>query len=199
MGRKVSLNMVPRILAIIALGVSLIATAGCLGGSDNDDHHHHHTLQYPIGPIPQILVAKGLIDDEGNISVIFLDVELYGDDGIEMRDVVVYIRATPSDGPAECCDLIYGPVGSIDDENYGVRELFDPNNTWNPEGTPASYILGKDCLLELEVNLTASAVPLPPNSTLDILIHVTATGHQTYDLFRTPTAYPATGTVWLED
>ena len=189
--------MDPKILSVIILGVSLIITTGCLGlfENDNDDDDDDNL----IPDHPQIVTVEGIVDDEGNISLVLIDVDLYGDQGVDMRNIVMHIIATPSNGPAESCDLIYGPAGSIDDENYGVRELFDPNNTWNPEGTPASYIFGKECLLELQVNLTASAVPLPPDSTLEIVLAVTISGHDTYDHFRTPTAYPATGTVRLED
>ncbi|MGA1820557.1 MAG: hypothetical protein ACMUHU_06070 [Thermoplasmatota archaeon] len=196
MGRKVAFQFDPKILAVLILGVSLIVTTGCLGSLDNDDDN---TDEIIIPDHPQIVRAEGMVDEGGNISMVFLDVDLYGDRGVDMRDVVVHILATPNGGSAAECDLTYGSFDQMDPESYVVRELFDPNNTWDPEGTPGSHILGKECLLELEVNLTASGVPLPPDSTLEIILHVTTSAHETYDLFRTPSGYPATGTVLLED
>jgi len=197
MGRKVEFNLDPKVLMIIAAGVSLIITTGCMGMFDKD--HDDDDNENIIPDQPVICTVDGLVDDMGNISIVLLDIDLYGYQGVDMRDVVMHITVTLKDGLAASCDLVYGSFGQIDSESYGIRELFDPNNTWDPDDTPAHYILGKDCILELEVNLTASAVPLPPDSTLEITLHVTTSSHETIDYFRTPSVYPANGTVSLED
>jgi archaellin len=184
------------LVAAIAAAV-IISTAEELeeqGEKVSDD------AQKLVSSTPQIKIAEGTVSS-GSVSSVDLYIDLYGSDAVDMRNVVLHILATPNGGTADSVDLTYnvGNPTSATSAFYGTTEVVDPNNQYNPTGNPATYLLGERVRLRLTVNLALSVVSLPPDSPLEIWVHTTTSGHQTYDYYETPAEYPSGGVVKLEN
>jgi archaellin len=147
---------------------------------------------------PMIMIAEGTVTS-GNIDTVYLYIDLYGSEGVDMRNVVLHLVASPSSGNAKSADLTYNTVtpGTADSDNYGTEMIVDPLTQYDPTATPPRYILGDRARLKLTVTLTQSLATLPPDSTLEIWTHATTTANPRYDYFRTPSAYPNGGIVSL--
>ncbi|MCU0798854.1 MAG: hypothetical protein MUC62_04200 [Candidatus Thermoplasmatota archaeon] len=152
-----------------------------------------------VSSTPQIKIAEGTVAS-GTIGSIDLYLDLYGSDAVDMRNVVLHVLVTPNGGTGDSADLSYnlGNPGSATSAFYGTTEIIDPNNQYNPTGNPAIYLLGERARLKLNVNLALSASSLPPDSSIEIWVHTTTSGHQTYDYYETPSEYPSGGVVKLE-
>jgi hypothetical protein len=147
-----------------------------------------------------IILAEGAVNDEGMMEMVHLFVDLYGAKGVDMRDVALHIIATPNGGTKVSQPLIFDSnIIDPEETTYTIDEVADPLDQWDPEGTPAIFILGERSRLKININLTRSATALVPDSTLEIFIQVTTSGYQSYDYFRTPASYPVQGIVTLED
>jgi hypothetical protein len=117
-----------------------------------------------------------------------------------MRKVIVHIIATPNGGNAVSQPLIFDETQANPGATwFTVDGILDPNGQWDPAGTPASYLLGKEARLRVNIDLGLSTTALGPDSVLEIFMQVTTSGHQTYDYYRTPSSYPTGGIVLLED
>jgi flagellin FlaB len=147
---------------------------------------------------PMIMIAEGTVTS-GNINQIALYIDLYGSEGVDMRDLVLHIVANPQTGNGVSTDLTFNTATptTANADNFGTDEILDPLNQYDPTATPPRYILGERARLVLTVSLTQALVNLPPSSTLEIFSHVTTSGNERYDYFRTPSAYPNGGVVTL--
>ncbi len=152
-----------------------------------------------VSSTPQIKIAEGTVTS-GTIGSIDLYLDLYGSDAVDMRNVVLHVLVIPNGGTGDSADLSFnlGNPSSATSAFYGTTEIIDPNNQYNPTGNPAIYLLGERARLKLNVNLALSASALPPDSSIEIWVHTTSSGHQTYDYFETPSEYPSGGVVKLE-
>ncbi len=148
---------------------------------------------------PDIIIAEGDISASNTITTAFLYLNLYGSQGIDMRDLVIHILATPSGGNAVAGDLTLDTTGAADADSFTVIEIHDPLGAWDPTGTPASFILGQRAQLRVEINLGLAATALPPDSTLEITMDVTTSGHETIEYLRTPASFPTGGRVSFVD
>ena len=152
-----------------------------------------------VSSTPQIKIAEGTVS-AGSVNSIDLYIDLYGSDAVDMRNVVLHLLATPNGGTADSVDISFnlGNPTSATTTFFGTVEVIDPNNQYNPTGNPATYLLGERARLKLTVNLALSLVTLPPDSSLEIWMHTTTSGHQTYDYYETPAEYPSGGVVKME-
>lgn len=200
MGRKGMERELPLAWILLSLITVIMATSGCLSLFEKDDDPDINRAERLNQSFPEIITVEGELNDEGLIEMVFLYVGLYGDDGVVMMDIVIHVVATPNGGTSISRSLIFDP-NAIDprESEYTVDEIHDPLDQWNPEGTPASFIFGEDATLRININLTLSTTALPPDSTLEISILFTISGHETYDHYRTPASYPSEGTLTLED
>lgn len=194
------------IVFIALILVAAIAAAVIIGTAENLEERAEdagESAENLVEATPVINIAEGDIDSAtGTIETVYFYIDLYGNDGVDMRDVVLHIITTPSGGTAESDDLILddNDVSSADDENYAVIPIVDPLQSWDPTGSPASFILSERARLRIEVDLDlADLSPLPPDSTLEVYMKVTTSGHQTYDHMKSPSSYPQGGIVVLED
>lgn len=149
---------------------------------------------------PRVIRAEGEIAASGNIEDVFIYVDYIGRDGVDMRNIVIHILATPNTGVADFADLTYNlnSAQTADNDNFGTVEVVDLADTFDPTGTPPRYILGEQTQMRLQLDLQASAVALPPDSLLRIEITSTDSGGMTIDEWKTPSAYPTSGFVTLE-
>jgi archaellin len=153
-----------------------------------------------VSSTPHITIAEGGVS-ANTINMIYLYIDLYGSDAVDMRTVVLHILATPNGGNAASDDLIFNSVLSTQStsECYGTEEIVDFNGQYNPNSNPATYLLGERARLKLTINLgITTGNPLPPDSSIEIWVHTTSSGHQTYDYYETPSEYPSGGVVKLE-
>ncbi|MGA1820471.1 MAG: archaellin/type IV pilin N-terminal domain-containing protein [Thermoplasmatota archaeon] len=190
------------IVFIALILVAAIAAAVIIGTAEDLEEKAEsasESAQRLVESTPTIIIAEGDITASNTISTVYLYVTLYGSEGVDMRDVIIHVLATPSGGSATSADLTLDTVGTADDENFIVTWFYDPLGAWDPTGTPASYILSQRAQLKLEINLGLAATALPPDSALEFTISVTTSGHETYDYYRTPASYPTGGLVSLED
>jgi len=169
-----------------------------LNKEDDDDNPHQHT--HPrVRSMPEVIIAEGEIGMGGNISVIHLYIQLYGNNGIDMRDVVIHVICISSDSHSSSTDFLLEVVDDPGDPGFIVEEVYDPLGAWDPEGTPSSFILGQRAQLKLTFNIEEDLVTLPPDSIIEITFDVTSTGFETIEILRTPSSYPSAGTIKLED
>ncbi|MBN1391055.1 MAG: hypothetical protein JXA22_10490 [Candidatus Thermoplasmatota archaeon] len=190
------------IIFIALILVAAIAAAVIIGTAEDLEEKAEsasESAQKLVESSPTIIIAEGDISASNTISVVNLYINLYGGEGVDMRDVVIHILATPSGGNGVSGDVTLDTVGSADADSFAVVEIHDPLGSWDPTGTPASYILSRRAQLMIVINLGLAATSLPPDSTLEFTIDVTTSGHETYDSYRTPASYPAGGVVSLED
>jgi hypothetical protein len=150
---------------------------------------------------PVIKIAEGdLSTSPTTVSFVYLHLDLYGNKGVDMRDVVIHIIATPNGGTAVSQPLIFDPTATNPGATvFTVDEIIDPNGQWDPTGTPALFILGERARLRVNIDLGLSTTALGPDSTLEIFIQVTSSGYQSYDYMRTPASYPTGGIVLMEN
>ena len=144
-----------------------------------------------------IWLAEGSLDASGDIDEVDLYLDLYGSSGIDMRDVVLHVVATSSSGGAVSRDLTYSSAATPTSTLYIVTEVSDPLSTYDP--TSGEYVLGERTSLFITVDLGLSTTTLSEASTLEIFTKVTTSGTVTYDLWRTPSAYPPSGVVLLDE
>lgn len=184
------------LVAAIAAAV-IISTAEELEEQAEDAGENAQDL---VEATPVIMIAEGELN-AGNIETLYLYIDLYGSNGVDMNDVVLHLLVTPNGGTALSTDLKYNlaDTTAATFEYYGTEEVIDRNSQYEPnDPTNPTYILGESARLKLTVDLAACLVGLPEASVLEIWIHTTTSGHQTYDLFRTPSSYPTGGIVALE-
>jgi hypothetical protein len=202
MGRKgtgpISLFTVGVFTLLIVLNAGFVVGYVVMTHEEDDDDHDHeeeHTVRSSI----ELITAEGEIGIQGNITKIHLYVNLYGSEGVDMRDVVLHIACDPNGGPSIMEHFLLETWDDPEEFGFTVEEIQDPLGAWDPEGTPASFVLSQRAQLKLTIDLEEDLVELPPDSTVEITVDHTSTGHETYDYLRTPSAYPSMGSVMLED
>jgi len=190
------------IVFIALILVAAIAAAVIIGTAENLEEKAEsasNSAEKLVESTPTIIIAEGDITASNTISTVYLYITLYGSEGVDMRDVVIHILATPSGGNGVSNDLILTTVGTPNNQYFTAQKIIDPLGSWDPTGTPASYILSQRAQLKLTIDLGLAVTALPPDSTLEFTISVTTSGHETYDYYRTPASYPTGGIVALED
>jgi len=190
------------IVFIALILVAAIAAAVIIGTAENLEERAESTATAAdklVRSSPTIIIAEGDVSASNTIGTVYLYVNLYGSEGVDMRDVVIHVLATPSGGTGASADLTLTTVGSANNQFFTVTEIIDPLGSWDPTGTPASYILSQRAQLKITIDLGLAVTALPPDSTLAFTIDVTTSGHETYDFYRTPASYPTGGIVSLED
>ncbi|MFO8050250.1 MAG: hypothetical protein R6V01_00945 [Thermoplasmatota archaeon] len=193
------------IVFIALILVAAIAAAVIIGTAEDLEERAENageSAENLVQASPVINIAEGNVDSAtGTVDEIYLYIDLYGNEAVDMRDVVIHMIVTPSGGSGQSDDLTLDPndVTSADDENYACEEIVDPLNSWNPSGSPATFILSERARLKLTIDLDLSVTALPPASIFEVYMKVTTSGHQTYDYYRTPSSYPDGGIVVLED
>jgi hypothetical protein len=150
---------------------------------------------------PEIIIAEGELSASNTVSDIYLHINLYGSEGIDMRDLVIHVLVIPSGGNGVSEDLTLDPTpgASPAAKTYVVEEIYDPLSSWDPIGTPSSYILSQRAQLKIQIDLGLSLTALPPDSVIEITFDVTSSGHESYEKLRTPASYPAGGILSLDD
>ena len=192
------------IVFIALILVAAIAAAVIIGTAEDLEERAESAGQSAerlVEASPVIKIAEGdLSTSPTTVSFVYLYLDLYGNEGVQMTDVVIHMLATPNGGTAVSQSLIFDPTATNPGATvYTVDEIIDPNGQWDPTGTPASYILGERARLRVNVDLGLSTSALGPDSALEIFIQVTSSGHQSYDYYRTPASYPSGGILLLED
>jgi len=191
------------IVFIALILVAAIAAAVIIGTAEELEERAEDVsddTQNMIRSPMMIIYAEGDVNT-GVIDTVYLYVELYGSEGLDMRDIVLHVVATPASGSAVSTDLTYDEDDptSADIDNFGVDIVNDPLSTYRPQDTPPSFIMGKKTTLKLEIDLGAgSLATLGPNSVLEITTIQSQSSNTPYDHFRTPTSYPNSGIVKLE-
>ncbi|MGA1848907.1 MAG: archaellin/type IV pilin N-terminal domain-containing protein [Thermoplasmatota archaeon] len=190
------------IVFIALILVAAIAAAVIIGTAEDLEERAEDagtSAENLVQATPQITIAEGTMNAAGLISTVVLNIDLYGTEGVNMQDVVIHVRATPNGGNAVSNDLTMDwTIAGGGATTFDVDEILDPNNQWNPAGTPATFILGQRAQLKITLDLSLCATPLPPDSVLELNMHVLTSGHTTYDLMRTPASYPTGGVVPFE-
>ncbi|MEA3559268.1 MAG: hypothetical protein U9R75_08455 [Candidatus Thermoplasmatota archaeon] len=193
------------IVFIALILVAAIAAAVIIGTAEDLEERAEsagESAERLVEATPVINIAEGNVDSAtGTIDELYLYIDLYGNDGVDMTDVTLHIIATPSGGNAMSADLRLdrNNVGTANDEFYACEGIIDPLGNWDPAGSPASFILGERARLKLTIDLDLAVTTLPPDSVFEVFMKVTTSGHQTYDYNKTPSSYPAGGIVVLED
>jgi len=192
------------IVFIALILVAAIAAAVIIGTAEDLEERAEaagEAAEDLVQATPVIKIAEGdLGTSPSTVSTIHLYLDLYGDQGVDMRKVVIHIVSTPNGGVADSQWVTFDPTQTSPGQDwFTVDEVLDPNGQWDPTGTPASYLLGKEARLRVNIDLGLSTTALGPDSELEIFIQVTTSGHQTYDYYRTPSSYPTGGIVLLED
>jgi flagellin FlaB len=192
------------IVFIALILVAAIAAAVIIGTAEDLEERAESAGQSAeslVEASPVIKIAEGdLMTSPATVSRIYLHIDLYGNDGVRMDDVIIHIIATPQGGNAVSESLELDPTGTNPGATtYIVDEIHDPLNQWDPTGTPASYILGERARLKVIIDLGLSTTALGPDSSLEIFMQVTTSGHQSYDYYKTPSSYPTGGVLLLED
>lgn len=191
------------IVFIALILVAAIAAAVIIGTAEDLEEQAQivsdDTVKMIRGPV-QIIYAEGDVNN-GVIDTVYLYIDLYGSEGIDMRDLFMHVVATPSTGNAMSTDLLYnlgGPTTATG-AYYGTDVVLDPLTLYNPAGTPPTYILGERATLKLTIDLDGGTLTtLSPGSELEFKTIVTESSHLPYDHFRTPSAYPLGGVVMLD-
>jgi hypothetical protein len=188
---------IPLMKSIFSLGLIVIVflTCGCLsnnGEGEIDDHQERISS-------PAIITAKGSISSNNTISNLELYMNLYGNEGYDMRNIVIRLNATPSDGITVTGNVTLDTTGTADADSFTVDEIIDPLDVWDPTGTPASFILSQGAQLKINIDLELAVIALPPDSELQIILYDTASLNEEIDLLRTPRSYPKEGKISLED
>lgn len=191
---------------IIIIMTLFILSTGCLGSRGDDleerPENHGDEGERLVEPTPIITIAEGEINSEtGRIDMVILYIDLYGNEGVDMGDVALNIIAKPSGGNARSQDLNLDPanVRTPTANTYACEEVDDPLAGWEPTGSPASFILAERSKLKITIDLNISVVELPPDSSFEVYLTVTTSGHKTYDYYKTPSSYPVEGVILLED
>ncbi|MGA1821309.1 MAG: hypothetical protein ACMUIG_02135 [Thermoplasmatota archaeon] len=190
------------IVFIALILVAAIAAAVIIGTAEDLEEQAEDvsddTSKMIRGPV-QIVYAEGMVNN-GVIDEVYLYVDLYGSEGIDMRDLLLHVIATPTTGNADSEDLKYndGDPTEPDPLFYGTDVVIDPLLLYNPAGTPPTYILGERAILKLTIDLDESLTTLGPGSELEIKTLLSESSHKPYDHYRTPSAYPLGGIVMLE-
>lgn len=190
------------IVFIALILVAAIAAAVIIGTAEDLEEQAQivsdDTVKMIRGPV-QIIFAYGMVNN-GVIDEVYLYIDLYGSEGIDMRDLFMIVIATPATGNAISEDLKYHDSEPTEPDPlyYGTDIVIDPLSLYNPAGTPPSYILGERATLKLTIDLDESLTTLGPGSELEIKTIVTESSHLPYDHFRTPSAYPLGGVVKLD-
>lgn len=144
-------------------------------------------------------LAEGSMDASGDVDSVDLYLDLYGSSGIDMRDIILHVVATSSSGSAVSQDLTYNVNNPTQATAlmYSTTEVADPLNTYDP--TSGEYVLGQRTSLFITIDLGLSTTTLSEASTLEITTKVTTSGTKTTDLWTTPSAYPPSGVVLLDE
>ncbi|MFW3145469.1 MAG: archaellin/type IV pilin N-terminal domain-containing protein [Thermoplasmatota archaeon] len=191
------------IVFIALILVAAIAAAVIIGTAEDLEERAEsagESAERLVEATPVINIAEGSVTS-GAVTAVDLYIDLYGNDAVDMRDVVLHILATPNAGTPVVGDLSLDPTSTTTTTatNYAVTEILDPNAQWEPTGSPATFLLGERARLKITIDLSTAATTLPPDSIFQVFMKVTTSGHQTYDYLRTPSSYPSSGIVLLED
>ncbi|OYT47582.1 hypothetical protein B6U83_04770 [Thermoplasmatales archaeon ex4484_36] len=174
------------ILVAAIAAVVIITTAEEL---ENKGRQSKETAKKMTASGIRVDFAEGRVTS-GEIDYVYLYISLYGMEAIDMRDVVLHVVTTPRGGTASSQDLTFneGSIASPSTTNYGTVEVNDPNDEF-------PYLLGERTTLKLVIDLsTASNLnTLPQSSSIEVRFLISAVGHETYDLYYTPSSYPANG------
>ncbi|MCD6383678.1 MAG: hypothetical protein J7L88_04380 [Thermoplasmata archaeon] len=178
------------ILVAAIAAVVIITTAEEL---ENKGRQSKETAKKLTASGIRVSVAEGRVNSgSGEIDQIYLYITLYGMESIDMRDVVLHVITSPRDGTASSQDLSFNEnsVGTPDTTHYGTVEVNDPNDVF-------PYLLGPRVILKLTIDLqqATNLNTLPESSSIEIRFLISEVGHETYDMFYTPSAYPSGGGV----
>ncbi|OYT46388.1 hypothetical protein B6U90_01175 [Thermoplasmatales archaeon ex4484_6] len=192
------------IVFIALILVAAIAAAVIIGTAEDLEERGQEAAgdaKNVVKQTPRILRAEGEVATSGNIDNVDIYLDYIGSEGVDMRNVVLHVIATPNGGTAARADLTQNlnPTTTATATTFGTTEIADPLNHWDPAGTPPRYILGETTQLRVRISLSSAATVLPPDSSLRIEITTTDSGGRTIDEWETPSAYPSGGWVLLED
>lgn len=192
------------IVFIALILVAAIAAAVIIGTAEDLEERGQEAAgdaKNVVKQTPRILRAEGEVATSGNIDNVDIYLDYIGSKGVDMRNVVLHVVATPNGGTAARVDLTQNlnPTTTATATTFGTTEIVDPLNQWDPTGTPPRYILGETTQLRVRISLSSAATVLPPDSFLRIEITTTDSGGRTIDEWETPSAYPSGGWVLLED
>lgn len=188
------------IVFIALILVAAIAAAVIIGTAEDLEERAEEAsgdARTMIQQVPRIIRAEGTVAASGNIDVVDIYIDFIGNDGVDMRNIVVHVVATPNNGVASRADLTINiaNLGSADSQFFGVTEIADPLGHWDTTASPPRYIIGEGTLLRLALNLQSAASSLPPDSDLRIEITSSDSGSKTIDEWVTPSAYPQTNSI----
>jgi archaellin len=188
------------IVFIALILVAAIAAAVIIGTAEDLEERAEEAsddAKTMIQQVPRIIRAQGTVAASGNIDVVDIYIDYIGNDGVDMRNVVVHVLATPNNGVATRADLTINiaNLGSADSQFFGVTEIADPLGHWDTTTSPPRYIIGEGTLLRLSLNLQSAASSLPPDSDLRIEITSSDSGSKTIDEWVTPAAYPQANSI----
>lgn len=190
------------IVFIALILVAAIAAAVIIGTAEELEERAENAgenAERLVKSAPEIIIMEGQMSASNTVSTIHLYLNLYGSEGIDMRDLVIHILATPSGGNAFSGNVILDTTTAPSAGTYAVTKIYDPLGAWDPTGSPASYILSQRAQLRVEIDLSLAAVALPPDSQLELTLDVTSSGYETIEHARTPASYPTGGIVSFED
>jgi len=190
------------IVFIALILVAAIAAAVIIGTAEELEERAESASESAkrlVQSTPEIIIKEGDLSASNTLDTLYLYVNLYGSEGIDMRDLVIHILTIPSGGNGATADLTLDASGTADVDSYTVEDIYDPFGAWDPQGTPASFILTQRAQLKIEINLGLATSALPPDSIIEITLDVTSSGYESIEHLRTPASYPPGGIVSLED
>lgn len=191
------------IVFIALILVAAIAAAVIIGTAEELEETAQEVdedTQDRLKQAPNVIRAEGEIAASGQIEDVYIYIDYLGSHGVDMRNVVIHILATPNNGVADVADLTFNinSAGTADNDNFGTVEIVDWADTFDPTTTPPRYILGEQTQLRIQLDLQSAAVSLSPDSKLRVEFTSTDSGGVTVDEWTTPSAYPTSGFVKLE-
>jgi hypothetical protein len=175
----------------------LLSISGCLGFLEGDDQDHIGSRDQPDN-LMAFITSEGVVQNNSIIEV-HLTLRVLGTEGVDMRNIVLYVSCMPQGGPMVVEDLLLGTIEDNDGPRFLVEEVFGTDDAWNPDGSPSSFVIKERSMIVISVDLIEHLSPLPPGSSIGTVVHETTTGLETTKVWQTPSAYPTIGTVLLED
>jgi archaellin len=193
------------IVFIALILVAAIAAAVIIGTAEDLEERGEEAAEDArdvVKQTPRMIRAEGQVNAASQIQTIEVYIDYIGSEGVDMSNVVVHVLATQQGGQGAKADLTLdeGAPDTADDDNYGIEEVADPLDHYDPDDNPPRFILGETTQLKLIIDLSLCAVTLPPDSDLRIEITTTDSGGRSISVWETPSAYPQqNGWVILQD
>lgn len=193
------------IVFIALILVAAIAAAVIIGTAEDLEERGEQAAgeaRDVVRQTPRTIRAEGEVNAASQIQDLEVYIDYIGSEGVNMENVVVHVVATQQGGQGDRADLTMneGQIDVATADFFGIEEIADPLDHFDPQDNPPRYILGETTQLKLLIDLSLCAVTLPPDSTLRIEITTTDSGGRTISIWETPTAYPQQGGwVILED